>query len=398
MKPNWSVVKLDRVLQHRKEFVTIDDTQSYKRCRVQLHAKGIVPRDTVLGVEVKTKKQQLCRAGEFLVAEIDAKVGGYGIVPDELVGAIVSSHYFLFQVNEKVLNRQFLGYYIQTKDFYEQVKAQGSTNYAAVRPEQVLDYKIPLPPLTEQQRIVARIESLAEKITSAKHLHQYIGSKSLALVDAEINRVIDINRNNASWEFAPIPRFADVNPSRKGKINLNPTESVSFVPMRAVDDETGTIVRPESRPYAETSKGFTWFKDGDVIFARITPCMQNGKSALARNLLNGVGFGSTEFHVMRPGQKISGEWLYTLVRHKSFRDDAASHFKGTAGQQRVPVDFLEQKIIPVPSLDAQHRLVDYINGLKVRVEEIKKLRLRAAVELDALLPSVLDKAFKGELS
>ena len=172
MKPNWSVVKLDRVLQHRKEFVTIDDTQSYKRCRVQLHAKGIVPRDTVLGVEVKTKKQQLCRAGEFLVAEIDAKVGGYGIVPDELVGAIVSSHYFLFQVNEKVLNRQFLGYYIQTKDFYEQVKAQGSTNYAAVRPEQVLDYKIPLPPLTEQQRIVARIELFTKKIEQARYLRK----------------------------------------------------------------------------------------------------------------------------------------------------------------------------------------------------------------------------------
>src|SRR5262249_20813658 len=145
----------------RKEFIEIDDLQSYKRCRVQLHARGIVLRDKVAGVEIKTKKQQVCRAGEFLVAEIDAKVGGFGVVPTELDGAIVSSHYFLFVLNDALVDRRFLDFYVRTPAFRDQVFAQGSTNYAAIRPKDVLSYTMPLPPLPEQRQIVARIEELA---------------------------------------------------------------------------------------------------------------------------------------------------------------------------------------------------------------------------------------------
>src|SRR5690242_17414606 len=103
MSGSWPKVPLGRVLKHRSEFITIDDTQTYMRCRVQLHAQGIVLRDKVEGAALKTKSQQLCRSGDFLVAEIDAKVGGFGIVPPELDGAIVSSHYFLFEIDEDQL-------------------------------------------------------------------------------------------------------------------------------------------------------------------------------------------------------------------------------------------------------------------------------------------------------
>lgn len=108
MSNSWPLVTLGEVLTHRKDFIQINDLDTYKRCRVQLHAQGIILRDSVAGAEIKTKKQQVCKAGEFLVAEIDAKVGGFGIVPVELNGAIVSSHYFLFGINESRLDRRFL--------------------------------------------------------------------------------------------------------------------------------------------------------------------------------------------------------------------------------------------------------------------------------------------------
>ena len=165
---SFPMVALGEVIKHRNQFIQIDDLENYKRCRVQLHAKGIVLRDIVLGAEIKTKKQQVCHTGEFLVAEIDAKIGGFGIVPPELDGAIVSSHYFLFVIDEKRLNRRFLDFFIRTPYFREQVTAQGSTNYAAIRPADVLSYKIPLPPLAEQHRIVAHIEELAAKIEEAR--------------------------------------------------------------------------------------------------------------------------------------------------------------------------------------------------------------------------------------
>src|SRR5438477_1753164 len=105
MKNGWPVVKLGEVVRHRKEFITIDDLANYKRPRVQLHVQGIVLRDEVPGALIKTKTQQICHTGEFLVAEIDAKLGGFGIVPQALDGSIVSSHYFLFVIDESKLER-----------------------------------------------------------------------------------------------------------------------------------------------------------------------------------------------------------------------------------------------------------------------------------------------------
>jgi type I restriction enzyme S subunit len=172
MSKVWENVSLNSVMSHRKEFINIDDLADYKRCRVQLHAKGILLRDIVKGADIKTKTQQECRTGEFLVAEIDAKQGGFGVVPNELDGAIVSSHYFLFQINDELLDHRFLDYFIRTSSFRDQVRAQGTTNYAAIRPRDVLNYTMPLPPLHEQRRIVARIEELSAKIEEAKKLRR----------------------------------------------------------------------------------------------------------------------------------------------------------------------------------------------------------------------------------
>jgi len=177
MREAWPMVSLSQVAKHRKEFIQIDDLQTYKRCRVKLHVQGIVLRDTISGAEIKTKKQQVCCTGELLVAEIDAKVGGFGIVPDDLQGAIVSSHYFLFQLDETILDKRFLSFFIGTSTFREQVNAQGSTNYAAIRPNDVLGYKIPLPPLLEQRLIVAQIEE-AGKVEEAQGLRTQAIEKS----------------------------------------------------------------------------------------------------------------------------------------------------------------------------------------------------------------------------
>src|SRR5262245_60488506 len=111
MSAAWTNVRLGEVVRHRKEFITINDLTTYKRPRATLHVQGIVLRDEVPGALIKTKSQQVCRAGEFLVAEIDAKVGGFGIIPPMLDGAIVSSHYFLFTIDENKLDRGFLNYF-----------------------------------------------------------------------------------------------------------------------------------------------------------------------------------------------------------------------------------------------------------------------------------------------
>lgn len=255
---------------------------------------------------------------------------------------------------------------------------------------------IPLPSLPEQHRLVECIEAIVGKIDEAKRLREEAQKAIDALIDAKLRGLINESNKRYEWDFGPISKYAEVNPSRQGQIKLADKDVVSFVPMSAVDDITGTIKERFIKPYYEVSRGYTWFREGDVIFARITPCMENGKSAVAVNLENGHGFGSTEFHVLRPGTKILADWLHLLIRSKDFRRDAESYFKGTAGQQRIPQSFLEKKEIPAPPIPKQRELINYFKKFTVCLAEEHKIDEERHAELNALFPSVLDKAFKGE--
>jgi type I restriction enzyme S subunit len=157
---SWKKVKLGEVIKQRKDFIIIDNSVEYKRCRVQVNRKGVILRDIVKGIAINTKKQQVCKEGDFLVAEIDAKVGGYGFIGKDLEGAIVSSHYFLFEVDETKLLKKYLSWLIKTDIIQEQITSKGSTNYAAIRPSHVLNFEIPLPSISEQLEIVNRLNNI----------------------------------------------------------------------------------------------------------------------------------------------------------------------------------------------------------------------------------------------
>lgn len=172
---------------------------------------------------------------------------------------------------------------------------------------------------------------------------------------------------------------------------------VTFVPMSAVSEITGRIQDPETRILGKVRKGYTYFKEEDVLFAKITPCMENGKSAVARNLRNNIGFGSTEFHIIRPLKDAIPEWIYYFVRQESFRENAARNMTGTVGHQRVPKNFLEETIVPLPSLEKQKELVSYFNNLKEKRQILRQRHNETDVILERIIPAILDKAFKGKL-
>lgn len=190
-----------------------------------------------------------------------------------------------------------------------------------------------------------------------------------------------------------------LNPKRSEASSLPDDLDVSFVPMAALDAIQGAITQPESRKLGEVRKGgFTYFAEGDVLFAKITPCMENGKSAIARNLQNDIGFGTTELHVLRPGPLVIAEWLYFFVRQKSFREEAAAHFTGSAGQQRVPVQFLMETFIPIPPVPEQLRIVGRIKAFTQRMEETQILRSEAAGWVDSLMPETRWQVFDALLN
>jgi type I restriction enzyme S subunit len=163
--------------------------------------------------------------------------------------------------------------------------------------------------------------------------------------------------------------------------------------MSAIDDESGTIVAAEERPFEQVRKGYTYFEENDILFAKITPCMENGKAAIARGLLDGIGFGSTEFHVLRPNSSVVPEWIWLFVRRKQFREDAKRSFRGGVGQQRVPQEFLEWYLIPLPPLEEQRRIVARVEELMSRIREAKRLRQEAKEEAERLWQSILSETF-----
>ncbi len=378
----------------------VDPNLYYREIGIYCFGRGIFHKPPRSGLEVGGKDLFLIKNGDFILQVTFAWEGAVGLASAEEDGMYGSVRFPTFRVNEGKCHPPYLLNYFRTHEGRDQLTricpgSAGRNRVLSIK--RLREITIPLPPLFEQQRIVTKIDELASKIEKAQHLRQQTSQEAEAITDSMMNEILNKASGKASWELGPISMFASVNPSRIGQVSLSPEDPVSFIPMRAVDDITGTIAWPEIRPFVEVAKGYTWFREGDVIFARITPCMQNGKSAIARNLINGVGFGSTEFHVIRPGPKLLGEWLYVLVRHKAFRDDAARHFKGTAGQQRVPQSFLDQKVIPVPPLSDQRQIILEINALQRKVDELKQIQVKTAVELEALMPSILDKAFKGEL-
>lgn len=166
------------------------------------------------------------------------------------------------------------------------------------------------------------------------------------------------------WAVATLEDVCEFNPKHDSDVDQN--QLVSFVPMPAVSEHSGAIEGASDRSLSEIWKGYTHFADGDVIFAKITPCMENGKAAVARGLTNGIACGSTEFHVLRSKGAVLPDYVWRFVRQDSFRRDAEAHMTGAVGQRRVPKPYLERHEIPLPPLPEQRRIVRKLDTLSAR--------------------------------
>lgn len=190
------------------------------------------------------------------------------------------------------------------------------------------------------------------------------------------------------FENVKLSNVAFVNPSGAYKGKTIGT-AISFIPMEVIDEVYSEITSQGETTIADSS-GFTKFKEGDLLWAKITPCMQNGKSAIARNLTNGLGCGSTEFFILRPkDERLSVEYLHVILHMKCVREMAMLYFGGSAGQQRVSTSFLENFNLPLPSLEEQQEIVNHIDSIrqqaKQRQEKGKAILEKAKKEVEQMI-------------
>jgi type I restriction enzyme S subunit len=388
----WPILNLGDVVAHRKEFINIDDLKHYKRCRVQLHAKGIVLRDLVEGSSIKTKQQQVCHENELLVAEIDAKVGGFGLVPSELAGAIVSSHYFLFTPKTSKIEPKFLGYYVKTPFFRDQIEAQGSTNYASIRPQQVLSYKIPLPPLAEQRRIVAKIERLAAKIEEIRKLYENVDTKT-SILNSIYNKYFNIGQNNNIF-LGNIANIIDPNPTHRYPNYLNEgIPIISTSDFKGKDEIEWNFAKKIPNDFYENTLGKYKVQGGDVIFSR------KGKIGYARAHPENIKLAMTHtLCVIQPDRKkILPEYLLHFCRSPNFINFLIDTMNKNTGVPTLGLNVIRKAPIKLPEIKYQILLIKEMNDIIYKLEEVQSTKLTIVTELDALLPSILDRAFQGKL-
>ena len=199
------------------------------------------------------------------------------------------------------------------------------------------------------------------------------------------------------WQIVSLSEVAEINPKiDKSKI-ANDT-MVSFVPMQAVGAGDGRIDTSVKKHFADVRKGYTPFQPNDVLFAKITPCMENGKIAVVPVLHNNLGFGSTEFYVIRPKDGIDPHYICYYISRLDYRKEAASKMTGAVGQKRVPTDFIKSSTIPLAPFDQQKRIVSEIEKQLSRLDEAITALKRIQANLRRYKASVLKAAVEGKLT
>lgn len=229
-------------------------------------------------------------------------------------------------------------------------KEISKTNFATL--------EIPLPSLEEQRAIVAEIEGYQRIIDAAQTI---------------VNNYHPQITINPNWQMVELRTVCDVNP-KKSEISKMPASlQVSFLPMADLSENDITFKVKEIKELKDVYTGYTYFRDNDVILAKVTPCFENGKAGLAKNLTNGIGFGSSEFFVLRAKDSTLPEWIYVCVKDSKFKEQGKNSMTGTGGLQRIPKDFVAAWKIPLPDIDTQKQIIAEIEREQAAVDSTKEL-------------------------
>ncbi len=297
---------------------------------------------------------QLVEIGDLAINKMKAWQGSIAISDYR---GIVSPAYFICRpLSEN--NSRFLHYLLRSDVYIKQYERysggvrndQWDLNYDRFR-----KLKVPTPELAEQIRIAKYLDektSYIDQITEKKQ-------KLIQLLQERRTAVINHTILEAKGEVSKIKNHVFVNPTKKVVATTGLEDVVSFVPMEAIS-ESGRLTLQE-RKYKDVKDGFTYFRDGDVVLAKITPCYENGKAGVMKGLKNGFGFGTTEFMVLRPKDSLLAEYLYYVVYSDKFRKSGEVEMRGTAGQKRVTSSFVQNYEFSLPTVIRQKEIVDVLS-------------------------------------
>lgn len=393
-KPQYGANEAGLIREHREQvrYIRITD----------IDENGLVSTDELGATVANLEEKYILNENDIVIARSGATVGKAYIHRHLPYPCIYAGYLIRFVVDPNKILPDYLFTYTQLSSYMEWVNAiQRSSAQPNINAEEYQSLEIPLPNLSKQQEIVDYInEAYTQKRVKEAEAQQLLDSidgyllKELGITIREIktdidNRMFVIQRSELKGRYTPslykdaislystiydnisLSHLAHINPNTRLPYKDNKI-SISFVPMESVNEIYAEII-DDKNCFIADSKGFTRFQEGDLLWAKITPCMENGKSAIAKNLINGYGCGSTEFHVIRPkNDDLLVGYVHSLLHMKLVRKTAKLYLGGSAGQQRVATDFLEGFNIPLPSKTKQQEIVDYIADIRTRAKTLQE--------------------------
>ena len=390
MHDPWPLVPLGDIATPIERAVVPVPGTVYRQVGVKLWGQGAYEREALNGAETRYKTLSRVEAGDIIVNKIWARNGSVAVVSDPLAGGYVSGEFPTFVPDPMKLDPRWFHWFTKTRGCWEQCdeKSRGTSGKNRIRPELFLEIKIPLPPLDEQRRIVARIEHLAAKIQEARHLRQKAAEQMGVLVDTERATLFDEASKKGTV------RLDEAATLERGKFSHRPRNEPRFFggehPWIQIEEieSSGKYIRTWSQT----------LNDDGLAMSRKFP-----KGTLLISIAATIGaVGILDFDccvpdsivAVTPKQGFDSEYLYHyLIYVRRHLEDLAPQ----SAQKNINLRILSPLQMPVLPTSEQRRIVAYLDDLQAKVDALKKLQAETAAELDALLPSILDRAFRGEL-
>lgn len=380
---NWIPYRLGDFLERKYDSVSVDSFTKYKRITIKTKGQGIELRDEVEGVNIGTKNQFMANQNQFLLSKIDAMNGAFGIVPEECDKGIITGNFWTYDINEKIIDREYLRLLCIKQEFtkFSLEASEGTTNRRYLRENKFLNLTIFLPIIPEQQRIVSNIESVKQRLEQIEKLRTEQTKDIKNLLYSKYTDLIEV----AEW--LPMKEVAQI---IRRKVKLIDEALYPELGIRCFGK--GTFHKPALTGLEVATKKIFQIKQGDLVFSNVFAW--EGGIAVAKEDDNDR-YGSHRFiSCVASKEKALEEFLwFHFLSPKGLEDINACSPGGAGRNKTLGLDKLMNIKIPVPNLNLQEEFVELLH----KVKAIKEHHTETEKELTELIPSLLDKAFKGEL-
>jgi type I restriction enzyme, S subunit len=396
MKTEWPEVRLGEILNRVERFEARDELTEYTFAGTYSFARGIFVGERKLGSTFALPKVQRLRKGDFVYCKIMAWEGAFGLVPKEAHNCVLSGAFISYQPNRERIDPNFLDYYFKVPSHWQSIGRQSTgTNVRrqSLHPRQFESTAISLPPLAEQQRVVAKIDELAAKIREVHQLRREATKEAAALERAAVESVFRRLR-----EQVAIRALGDVCRTITDGDHNTPEfreEGVRFIFVGNVS--SGSLhfsnTKRVSLDYFRTLKAQRVPERGDILYTAVGATL--GIPAVVDT--DEPFCFQRHVAILKPNRtQVDSRFIWHILSSKTLFDQAWGSTTGSA-QPTVPLNAIRRLPIPVPPLAEQLLIVDHLDNLKRKTDALKTVQAESAAEINALIPSILDKAFRGEL-